>query len=40
VRVSDAVFRNEIQLRIVDKLVMHDAFEPAIEDGVLYIQVR
>jgi hypothetical protein len=36
----EAVFENEVRLRIVNKLVRRDLFEAVIEDGVLYIQVR
>lgn len=37
----DAIFRNEVKLRIVDKIVERNgfAFEAVIEEGVLYIQV-
>jgi hypothetical protein len=37
---QEAVYRNEVSLRIVKKLVRRNQFEAVIEDGVLYIQVR
>jgi hypothetical protein len=35
-----SVFKNEICLRIVDKVQAYHCFEGVIEDGILYIQVR
>ena len=37
---QESVFKNEICLRIVDKIQGYNRFEGVIEDGILYIQVR
>lgn len=37
---QEAVYENEVCLRIVDKLNTDNSFEGVIEGGVLYIQVR
>jgi hypothetical protein len=37
---QESVFKNEICLRIVDKIQGYHRFQGVIEDGVLYIQVR
>jgi hypothetical protein len=36
---QESVFKNEICLRIVDKIQGYSRFEGVIEDGILYIQV-